>query len=313
MFRAVGERELAWIKAYGKPRLPYERLYRDIYYFSHIPPDGHVKNLEDYLALAPCLGFRDGTSLNRPVLRHPDFQPNNILVSESKEIVGLIDWQHSSILPLCLAAGIPKHFQNYGDPESERLAEPQFDLPPNYDSLPAHEQAQIREISRKRLVHFLYAALTRRLNKEHYDAIFNNSVILHQRLFEGAGTPWEGDSITFRADMIRITQDWQSLVSADSVACENEACSKPPLAYPESQIWEALGIDLRQKEADAAMDQMQNVLGVDALGWVPNDNYDSVKRGAHEIKVRLLEAAETEHDRTAVREHFPFDDFDEDS
>ncbi|KAL1863443.1 hypothetical protein Plec18167_000538 [Paecilomyces lecythidis] len=265
------------------------------------------------MALAPCLGFKAGTSLNRPVLRHPDFQPNNILVSESKEIIGLIDWQHCSILPLCLAAGIPKHFQNYGDPESERLAEPQLDLPSNYDSLPEHEQAQIRETSRKRLVHFLYAALIRRLNEEHYDAIFNKSVILHQRLFKGAGTPWEGDSITFRADIIRAIQDWQSLLSADSIACENEACSKPPLAYPDSQIREALDIDLRQKEADAVMDQMQDVLGVDALGWVPNDDYDSVKKMAHEIKAKMLEAAETADDTIAVTEHFPFDDFDEDS
>lgn len=125
-------------------------------------------------------------------MRHPDFQPNNILISESNEIVGFIDWQHCSILPLGLAAGIPKHFQNYGDPDSEELKEPQLDLPPNFDSLSPSEQASVRETQQKRLVHFLYAAFTRRLNEEHYDAIFDNSVILNQRLFKSAGTPWEG-------------------------------------------------------------------------------------------------------------------------
>jgi hypothetical protein len=139
----------------------------------------------------PCLGFKAGTSRNRPVIRHPDFQPNNILVSESNEIIGLIDWQHCSILPLCLAAGIPKHFQNYGDPESEKLIQLKLDLPQNYDSLTQFEQASIRENFRKRLIHFLYVAFTRRLNEEHYDAIFDTSVILHQRLFKSAGTPWE--------------------------------------------------------------------------------------------------------------------------
>lgn len=74
--------------------------------------------------------------------------------------------------------------------------------------LPQAEQASVRENFRKRLVHFLYAALTKRLNKEHYDAIFDPSVILHQRLFKSAGSPWEGDSITLQADIIRAVQAW---------------------------------------------------------------------------------------------------------
>ncbi|BDD57602.1 hypothetical protein MAP00_002953 [Monascus purpureus] len=125
IFQAVGERELFWTKFYTKPRLPYERLYREIYKFRKVSPDTHIQNLLDYLKLAPFLGFSAGTALHRPVMRHPDFQPNNILVSESNEIVGFIDWQHSSILPLGLAAGIPQYFQNYGDPHSEELREPQ--------------------------------------------------------------------------------------------------------------------------------------------------------------------------------------------
>jgi hypothetical protein len=160
----------------------------------------------DYLKLAQCLGFKPGSPLDRPVMRHPDFQPNNILVSKTNEIVGLIDWQHSSVLPLGLAAGIPSHFQNYGDPGSERLAEPQINLPSDFDSLDPSEQISIRETMRKRLAHFLYAAFTKRLDEEHYNAIFNQSVILHQRLFKAAGTPWEGDSITLRAEMIRAIQ-----------------------------------------------------------------------------------------------------------
>ncbi|EER42917.1 phosphotransferase enzyme family protein [Histoplasma capsulatum H143] len=273
VFRAVGEQELKWVKTYAKPRLPYERLYREIH---------------NICQLARCLGFKTGSSLNRPVIRHPDFQPNNILVSKTNEIIGLIDWQHSAILPLGLAAGMPKHFQNYGDPESEKLLEPQINLPSNYDSLDLPEQDSVRETIRKRLVHFLYAAFTKRLNEEHYDAIFNQSVILHQRLFESA-------------------------VTEDSLEQDKGLYTAPPFEYPDTVIHDTIRIDAQQREADTAMEQMRNVLGVDVLGWVPNGGYKAAREMARDMKAEMLEAAETRGDVSGVQNHFPFDDFNENS
>lgn len=313
VFRAVGERELKWAQTYAKPRLPYERLYREIHNFCQVSPDSHIKNLTDYLTLVRCLGFKSGSSLNRPIIRHPDLQPNNILVSKTNEIIGLIDWQHSAILPHGIVAGIPKHFQNYGDSESEKLLEPQINLPPNYDSLDLREQIQVRETIRRRLVHFLYAAFTKHLNEEHYDAIFNQSVILHQRLFESAGTPWEGDSTTLRADMIRAIQNWPNFITEDSLEHDKRICTKPPLEYPDTVIHDTIHVDTQQRAADTAMEQTRNVLGVDILGWVPNDEYEAAKEMAREIKVKMLEAAETRGDITGIQNHFPFDDFDEKS
>ncbi|CDM29386.1 unnamed protein product [Penicillium roqueforti FM164] len=43
----------------------------------------------------------------RLLLHHPDLHSNNKLVSDDLDIVGLIVWQHASVLPLFLAAGIP--------------------------------------------------------------------------------------------------------------------------------------------------------------------------------------------------------------
>ncbi|KAI9375918.1 kinase-like domain-containing protein [Aspergillus egyptiacus] len=296
IFRAVGERESSWTKLHAKPRLPYE-----------LSPDTHVRNLSDYLKLSPFLGFGAGTALRRPVIRHPDFQPNNILVSNANEIVGFIDWQHASILPLGLAAGIPQHFQNYGDPHSDELREPQLELPSNFDSLSPSEQASVRETQQKRLVHFLYAAFTKRLNELHYDAIFDNSAILHQRLFKSAGTPWEGGSVTLRADMIRAIQSWGDVVASGPVP----APSSPPIQYSDGVVQDTLDLDSRQREADIAMEQMRHALGIDVLGWVLNSEYEAAKELAGEMKARMLEAAKTAEDITGVRDHFPFDDFDE--
>jgi hypothetical protein len=311
VFRAAGERELAWTNAYAKPRLPYDRLYREIYHFKHVSPDSHTTDLSNYLKMIPFLGYANDSTLNRPVMRHPDLQPKNILVSDSNQIVGLIDWQHCSILPLGIAAGIPTHFQNYGDPESEMLKQPQVALPSDYDSLSPPKQAMLLETRRKRLIHFLYAAFTKRLNKEHYDAIFDQSVILHQRLFKNAGTPWEGDSISLRAELIRSIQNWPTIThttDADQTKC---ASSVAPVGYSEDNVRETLELDARQREADIAMEEMRYALGIDILGWVPNDDYDAVKGLAHDMKTKMLEAAETPEDAIGVRDHFPFDDFDE--
>lgn len=53
-------------------------------------------------------------------IRHPDLQLGNIIVtrlpdSKNLHVIGLIDWQHTSILPLFLLAGIPQQLQNYDD------------------------------------------------------------------------------------------------------------------------------------------------------------------------------------------------------
>ena len=118
--------------------------------------------------------------LSRPTIRHPDLQPNNIFVSDSLTIVGLIDWQHCSILPLFLQAGPPKYFQNYGDEESERLTRPQ--LPEGFDQLSQEEQDVLKDLYRRRQLHYYYIAATARLNKDHFEACTNEHGMLKQKL-----------------------------------------------------------------------------------------------------------------------------------
>jgi len=109
-FEAPVKREIEFCKRFGKSRLHVERYLRELHQFKEMSPTVHIQLLSDYLKLAPSLEISSSHRFSRPVLRHPDFSPNNILVNSSSDIVGIIDWQHAVALPLCLCAGIPDHF-----------------------------------------------------------------------------------------------------------------------------------------------------------------------------------------------------------
>lgn len=159
-FEASANREIEFCRRFGKSRLHVEQYLRELHQFKEMSPTVHIQLLSDYLKIAPCLDISPDHPFSGPTLRHPDFSPSNILINSSNDIVGIIDWQHAMVLPLCLYTGIPTHFQNWGDPLSETLAKPEVKLPENFNDLSQHEQATVQETLRKRLVHFYYTALT---------------------------------------------------------------------------------------------------------------------------------------------------------
>ncbi|KAL4899330.1 hypothetical protein BDW74DRAFT_171605 [Aspergillus multicolor] len=126
-------KELAYLRAHGRPRFPFERAYREAMDYQLFDPTGHTASLETCLKIVPHLLPLNMDDLLRPVLRHPDLQLNNIFVSDDLDIVGLIDWQHASVQPLFLAAEIPRFFQNYDDPASLDFRPPS---PPNLSGEP---------------------------------------------------------------------------------------------------------------------------------------------------------------------------------
>lgn len=122
--------------------------------FKRVSPDTHITDLVNYLDMVPNLGYCN-PSLGRPVMRHPDLQPENILVSDKNEITSLIDCQHCAVLPLGIGSGISAHFQNYGDPDAKMFKQPQLNLPSDYNSMTPSEQNSVKEIHRRRVIHFL--------------------------------------------------------------------------------------------------------------------------------------------------------------
>ena len=119
-------------------------------------------------------------------------------------MVGVIDWQHTVILPLFLQCGIPKTFQNYGDQVSESLTLPV--LPPNFDSMDEKEAYQEAVLLRKRQLHYYYLKETAMQNPAHQAALLSPMNTVTRKTFHHASDPWEGDNISLHADLVQLQQ-----------------------------------------------------------------------------------------------------------
>jgi hypothetical protein len=251
----------------------------------------------------------DGNNdLTRPTLRHPNLQPNNVFISNDLSITGLTDWQHCAVLPLFLHCGIPNSLQNYGDSVSESLIPPK--LPPNFDELSDSEQFQEVLLLRRRQLHYFYVATTERLNPTHYHALTYNFSTLRRKLFDHASYPWEGDSVTLKADLILLTKNWTDIVTSKP-STSDDATPPCPIAFSEDEVSECLRLHAAQVEADEQLQACRDVIGIGPEGWVPAGQYEELKQRESKLKADALEAAESEEERQKLREHWIFDDFDE--
>ena len=118
-------KEAAYLERFGRLLLPFQRKQREVYGYEEQLPLDHIKNLELYHRMTPSL-VPGKASLHVFCMRHPDFQPSNVIVSTSPgsgcwRIIGLLDWQHTMVLPHFLLASIPGRLQNYGNLGSQTL------------------------------------------------------------------------------------------------------------------------------------------------------------------------------------------------
>ncbi|KAL1851184.1 hypothetical protein Plec18170_006508 [Paecilomyces lecythidis] len=204
---------------------------------------------------------------------------------------------------------IPKHFQNWGDPLSESLAKPEVQLPEHFHGLSKDEQEAVKETMRRRLVHFYYAGLTMREIPDHFEALMNENAMLRAKLFDRAGAPWEGDSASLQYVLLQVYQNWpvhlDGVPSAKSIKC--------PIDFSDEEIREITNRYDQKQEKMTELEEMREVVGIDALGWLPDDEQlEKSKTIAQKIKEDFLEHSTTEEERIAVEEHFPFDDHEED-
>jgi len=192
-----------------------------------------------------------------------------------------------------------------------------MELPDNFQSLPTEEQEAVREIMRKRIVHFYYAALTMQEMPDHLDALRNEKAMLRAKLYNRAGAPWEGDSLSLKYTIIHVMSKWPMLLEdEDSQATTDTSRIQPaacPVKYSEDEIRQCVEEHNQESEKLQELEEMREMLDTDSLGWVPDDKHlERSKAIAQSIKTGMLEHSDTEIERIAMRDHFPFDDHDED-
>jgi hypothetical protein len=269
-------------------------------------PEEHADSLRDYIRLAPYL-VPTCSKLNRPILRHPDLQPNNIFVSEDHNITGLIDWQHSLVLPTFLAAGMPNQFQNYDDEESMSFTPPR--LPDDFESMDEDDRARAQEEFRRRHIHFFYLGFTQRMNEPHWHALEQETGLLKRRIFHDAGSPWEGLNTPLQMDTLRVSQNWSKIASAN----EGGAVPACPITIGEQEAQRLATLDESLREVDSEMERITRFLGIASDGWTSNESFESAMERARLIREEGLDAVS---DKPWLREmserHWPFDDCDED-
>lgn len=221
---AIGERETEWLYKFGKKRYPREPLYREFYGRQLVDPQVQMKHLADYLKVAPYL-VPIGEDLNAPTIRHPDLSPSNIFISETGNIIGIIDWQHTAILPAFLQAKIPKHFQNYGDDDSENFRRPK--LAEGIEAMSESDKEVEMGLYRRRQVHYFYLGYTSSRNKPHFHAMGKHNLVLRNQLYDTAARPWEGDNTSLQAQLIKTLEHWPDIRTTGEA---------PPIQYSEGEI-----------------------------------------------------------------------------
>ena len=230
---------------------------------------------------------------------------HNILVSKSPEtgweVVGLLDWQHASILPVFLLASIPNRLQHYDSQTSDPLIPPS--LPENFSELNEYAQTGATRLYHKRLVHYEYVKNTRECNELHYAALTDYAGMLLRRLFCLADAPWEGETLELKVALVQATQHWETLAG--------EGVPRP-IAFDSEDVRETMKLLEVQREADELLEAVREKIGTSGPeDWVPAEHYEEAKARSEKLREVAFSAIEDDEERALNEAHWPFDDMDE--
>ncbi|KAK2810896.1 hypothetical protein FQN50_002487 [Emmonsiellopsis sp. PD_5] len=297
---AIGERELEWTKRFGKP------LERDFPYNTLLPgvvsPSAYSALLEKYLAIAPFLLPKDAENHgSAPTLRHPDLTPSNVFISpETFKINGIIDWQHTVIVPRLLASGHPRLFENPDVEPPPTLDAPQ--PPDGYESLDHGTKAQVDELLRRRYLYYFYRVFNGAKNQLHLAACADPLLEPRKHLVDYAGRQWNGNLMTLRGALIRMREYWPLLQG------QAEKC---PIDFTEAELKQHCENEPTWFDFTALVNYWREEIGgMSEEGWVRTEVYDHAVEKNRALKERFLNDADPD-EVDKVAQGWPFQDKEE--
>jgi Phosphotransferase enzyme family len=228
----------------------------------------HSKLLTMYLAAVPFIMPPDDSDICAPTLWHPDLSLGNLFVSETgpAALQGIIDWQHTSILPYFSFLSMPSAFAYEGDKidMSGILPGP---LPSDLDGRTPKEQAEYRMHLRLANRHKWYQgkSLTARkvavLRLPHA----NQLAMLPTFVLRA----WSDSALDLRHALFILHERWAD-IAGPSVPCPIQFSVEERKEH-ERQLW-------CFERYEAAMEVARSTLGYEGDGLVGHQDYDQIQR-----------------------------------
>ncbi|EEQ28389.1 phosphotransferase family protein [Microsporum canis CBS 113480] len=292
--RAIGENEVAWIKAHASPRTNAYASLKD----PELP--GHaLALLSKYLDATPYLVPNDPAA-RISVLWHPDLHLDNVFVDpETCKITSIVDWQGASVAPLFYQSCVPRMFRHDG-PVREGWVVPS--RPEDFDTLSEEEQGLIDQDLESETIHKYYEAKVFQRAPHHWEVLKQLRDIQLRRnptwLVTGV---WENRDIFFlRQSLIAIAALWDRL--------RPDETTEVPVSFTKEEL------DLHAKEDEnitgvgnmLKLFRDQGVLPVD--GMVGPEDYETAKINCQKFKDIFIKTAKDEEERELFSKLWPYQD-----
>ncbi|PKY03940.1 phosphotransferase enzyme family protein [Aspergillus campestris IBT 28561] len=297
---AIGYREIACVQNMSElPRSPVSLYGPGTYRPSR---SRKIAALEGYLCLLKYLLPLD-RSLSSSYLWHPDLHAENIFVNPERpsEVLGIIDWQSSELLPLFDQARVP-YFLDFDGPISDSLSPPQ--LPADYDKLDPVEQDEAKSLYLTTSLFTLYRKFTLAKNKPLFNAMgFRRSTNFDMMLL--AQNLLVDREALYISMILQLQDEWSCLPGVSS-------SGNPPFPIQFSAD-EAASIDEDASGAIKAMELMRQLK--ESLGdlWpekgvVRPDQYNQTQERLEQAKTEFIDrVARSAAERAAWEDAWPFD------
>ena len=213
------------------------------------------------------------------------------------EITRVIDWQHTVITPLLLAAGHPKLFENPDEEPPETLDAPK--LPEGYDALDSETKSRVDELLRRRRLFHFYRVFNGARNKLHLAAFYDPILLPRQHLVEFAGRQWSGNLVTLRGALIRIREYWPLLPT------QVEEC---PLDFSIAELERHSEEEPAWFDATAPVNYWREELGgLSEEGWVRTEMYEYAVKENEALRAKFFGGAVSD-EREKITRGWPFQD-----